>query len=624
MKTSFKPVWAGLCALALMTAALGAAPQPVSFYNDILPLFKRSCTGCHHPGKLKGQLDLTTYEALKKGGKHGPGFVAGEPKASILIEEVSGSEPSMPKEGEPLSKEEVALIERWIEEGAKDDTPADAASFKLAAPPTYRVPPVISALAYSPEGKHLAVSAYHEVLLFNAGNHQPAARLVGESPRIESVAFSPNGRLLGVAGGAPARFGEVQIWDVTTGQQIQALKLASDSLYGISFANEGDRVAVGGADKIVRILRISDGQELVKFDNHSDWVFGTLWTVDGTRLLTGSRDRAMKLIQVANGQFIDDINKLLEPVLCLARHPAQDLVAYGGELGTPRIYRISDNQGRTAANYDVNLVRELERQPDAVRAIAYSRDGNLVAVAGSWDEVRLYNPADGKRAHALKGHTGAIFALAFQPLKNQLLTGGFDGKLRLYDTTSGNLVSEFLPVTLEAVPRQAAAAAAGSAAPPQVPAVGSLARAGVEPENRSSNGGVAQRRRAAKKRIRTDSHPNGEVRAIPKGRVLCDLASLREANRRFQAESIEPARDPPRAPGRAAVMPAIQRMILGGSRPLRCVANHPRGVVDGKWSKALNQMRPVFGLVHPNSERALFDLCFPARRFHFTGARSQS
>ena len=50
-------------------------------------------------------------------------------------------------------------------------------------------------------------------------------------------------------------------------------------------------------------------------------MFGTLFTVDGQRFLTGSRDRAMKLVDARSGQFIDDINKLLEGILCIARHP---------------------------------------------------------------------------------------------------------------------------------------------------------------------------------------------------------------------------------------------------------------------------------------------------------------
>src|SRR6266498_2608099 len=160
--------WPVLLVLLLDWVAAGpacAGEPPVSYYNDLVPIFKRSCNGCHHPGKLKGQLDLTTFEAFKKGGKHGPGFVAGKPKESAILEEIRGDEPSMPKEGDPLSKAEIALIERWITENAKDDTPAGAGSFKLSAAPVYATPPVISALAFSPNGKVLAVSGYHEVLL---------------------------------------------------------------------------------------------------------------------------------------------------------------------------------------------------------------------------------------------------------------------------------------------------------------------------------------------------------------------------------------------------------------------------------------------------------------------------
>src|SRR5687767_1253133 len=153
--------------LAVAIAADAAETQkPVSYYREVTPILKRSCTGCHHPGKLKGDLDLTTHAAFLKGGKNGPGFQAGQPTNSVVIDEISGDEPSMPKEGDPLAKEEIALFKRWIAEGAKDDTPTN--SFRLAAPPVYTSAPVISALAFSPDGKQLAVSGYHEVLLHSA------------------------------------------------------------------------------------------------------------------------------------------------------------------------------------------------------------------------------------------------------------------------------------------------------------------------------------------------------------------------------------------------------------------------------------------------------------------------
>jgi hypothetical protein len=438
-----------LLSLTLPLSAAGA--PPVSFSKDIVPIFKRSCTGCHHPGKLKGELDLTSYAAFQKGGKHGSAFKPGDPEASRVVEDITGDEPSMPKEGDPLSKDEIALIERWIRQGAKDDTPAEAASrYTKDQPPIYQAPPVISSVAYSPDGKTLAVSGYYEVLLHHADGSGIIDRLVGGFPRIESISFSPDGKLLATSGGAPAQFGEVQVWELSTNSLLHSFKLSNDSLYGISFSPDSQLIAFGCADKSVRIFSVIEGKELVKFDNHSDWVFGTTFTVDGKRILTGSRDKAMKLISVANGQFIDDINKLLEGVLCIARHPTKDQIAYGGELGTPRIYKIAENQGRTAANNDVNLIREFERQPGSVHAIAYSPDGDLLAVGGVGGEVRLYYTKNGKRAATLTGHDGAVFSLTFQPGSKQICTGGFDGKVRLFDSGSGDLIKEFIPVPIQA------------------------------------------------------------------------------------------------------------------------------------------------------------------------------
>jgi WD40 repeat protein len=135
-------------------------------------------------------------------------------------------------------------------------------------------------------------------------------------------------------------------------------------------------------------------------------------------------------------------------VLCIARHPKEDVVVYGGELGVSRSYKISDNQGRTAANNDVNLKKEFERLPGAVHGVAYSPDGNTVAIGGAASEVRLYDAKEGKRTATLKGHDGAIFALAFNPPGKEIVTGGFDGQVRIYDVAKGDLLRSFVPVPL--------------------------------------------------------------------------------------------------------------------------------------------------------------------------------
>ena len=447
LRTS-KVLWAACLTSTLASGAVSAAEKPVSWWRDVTPIFKRSCNGCHNPNKLKGEVDTSTFAGLMKPGKQGPNFVAGDPAKSLLIASITGKEPDMPKEGDALSSQEVALITRWIQEGAKDDTPVDAYSTKLKEPPTYALPPVISTLDVSPDGQRLAVAGYHEVLLLDTDNWSIAGRLVGESPRIESVAFSPDGKSLGISGGAPARFGEIQIWNVADARQSQGFRLTTDSVFGLSWSPDGTRVATGGADKSVRVTRVSDGKELVKFDNHGDWVFRTTWLLDGGRLLSASRDRAMKLIDAASGQFIDDVNKLLEPIDCMVRHPREDSAAYGGAEGGLRVYRAKENQDRTAGNNDVNLVREYEHQPGPVHAVAFSPDGTLLAAGGTGTEVRVYETATGKRRATLKGHAGPIFALRFSPDGQRLYTAGFEGIVRAFDPASGALEVILYPVPL--------------------------------------------------------------------------------------------------------------------------------------------------------------------------------
>src|SRR5688572_32026829 len=146
------------CSLMVMMVGMAAAAttaraqdKPVSFYGDIRPIFNANCNACHKPEKTKGDLDMTSHAALMKGGKHGSTVVPGDPAKSELLKMISGPEPEMPEDGDPLKAEQIALIERWIKEGAKDDTPA-AGTVKFE-PPVYSAAPAISALAFSPDGQ---------------------------------------------------------------------------------------------------------------------------------------------------------------------------------------------------------------------------------------------------------------------------------------------------------------------------------------------------------------------------------------------------------------------------------------------------------------------------------------
>ena len=424
-----------------------ADEKPVSYFHDVKPIFNSNCNACHKPEKNKGELDMTTFASLMKGGKHGAAVVPGQPEKSKLVEMVSGDEPDMPKDTDPLHKEQIAIIERWIKQGAQDDTPA--AGSTIVATPVYKVPPVISAMAFSPDGSILAVSGYHEVLLHKPDGSGIIARLIGECPRIEGIAFSRDGRELAACGGAPGEFGQVQVWDPQSRKAIKTFNVSTDELYGVSFSPDTKSVAFGGADKIVHRINLDDGKEMLDFKAHADWVLGTFFTLDGKQLVSASRDKALKLIDLETSRFVDDINNPLEACISLARHPKEEKVIYGGDLGTARLYRISDNQGRTAGRNDTNLLTAFERQPGPVSAVAFSPDGNTVAL-GSMGEVRVYNSDNSaKPLLTLSGIQGPIYAIAYKPDGSEIAIGGADGIIRLFDPKTGNLIRQFVPVPIE-------------------------------------------------------------------------------------------------------------------------------------------------------------------------------
>jgi WD40 repeat protein len=427
-------------------AAAGAA-KPVSFQKQVAPVLARHCQGCHQPASRGGKLAVTSYALLKEGGTAGPAFHAGEPDKSPLVIWISGREPKMPKGGTPLPAATVALIRRWVAEGAKDDTVAARARFSAEHPPVYTAPPVITALAYSPDGKTLAVSGYHEVLLHQADGSGLVGRLIGSSDRIESLAYSPDGKLLVAVGGVPARSGEIQFWETSTNRLVNSLTASYDTFFGASFSPDGKLLAVGGADSTARVVSVPDGKQLVKLDSHTNWVFGTAFSKDGKHFVSASRDQAVKLTEVATGSFVDDINRHLSPVRTLARHPKEDQVLYGGDDGIPRLYTMFRTHVRTMNQEDYNLVRAFEKQPGPINAVAISPDGELAAI-GVASEVRVYKVADGSRVTTLRGAKGPIFAIAFHPEGKQVATGGLDGQARLFELPSGTLAKAFSPAPL--------------------------------------------------------------------------------------------------------------------------------------------------------------------------------
>jgi WD40 repeat protein len=445
--------WMGMLALGMLAlCGARAAAAPVSYHKQIWPILQTKCQGCHQPAAPGGKLVVISFADFLKGGEHGAGFLAGKPDGSLVLDYLTGKRTLMPKGGPALPAAEITLFRRWIAEGAKDDTPAVIDPISAVHPPVYASPPVITALAFAPDGQTLAVSGYRETLLHHADGSGLIARLVGKSQKIQSIAYSPDGKMLATVGGSPARFGEVQFWDTTNNHEINAVQTTFDTIFGGSFSPDGKQLGFGAADNSVRVVSVPDGKQTMRLDNHSDWVFATCFAVDPKTktldILSTSRDQAIKLTQVDNGSFIDDINTHYTALRCLVRNPKEDQVLCGGDDALPRLYKIFRTEVRTMNQEDHNLVRTFEKQSGTITALAFAPDGMRIAVGTETGMVNVYTVADGKLLAALPGAEGALFALAFTPDGKRLATGGLDGRVRLYDLSGGFLFKAFVPVPL--------------------------------------------------------------------------------------------------------------------------------------------------------------------------------
>jgi WD40 repeat protein len=426
------------------------AAAPASYFKEIRPILQSTCQGCHQPATKLGDLLLTTYEGLMAGGAKGRVVVPGDPDKSLLIGYLKGDvKPQMPFGSTPLTAPQIDLFSRWIREGAKDDTPASAKTrLEPGGPSVYHAAPVIAALAYSPDGQILAVSGYREVLLHKGDGSGLIARLPGLSDMVTSLAFSPDGSVLAAVGGTPATFGEVQLWDVAQHKMKRSITLTNDTLFGASFSPDGSKIGLGGADNAVYVYEVASGKQLVKINQHDGWVFGTVFSQDGSQIVSVSRDRAVKLSNVDKGIFIENINQLKGELVTIARQPKRDNVLVGGEDGVPALYMM--HRPRSLVIGDTStLIREYEKQDGPVISVAFSPDGQLMAVGTSAEEVRVYRTDTGERVASLKGHQGGIYSVVFRPNSEQLAAAGLDGMVRIYDLKSKQLAKSFVPVPLE-------------------------------------------------------------------------------------------------------------------------------------------------------------------------------
>jgi hypothetical protein len=425
--------------LALLFITLVASP--VSFRADIAPLLQRRCAACHCEDSAKGRYRLDTLARIAKPGESDlPPVVAGKPEESELFLRLIEKLPEdrMPQKADPLPSSEIALVERWIRDGASGD-PTDRErpivelardAFLRAAPAHYPRPLPVAALAFSPDGTRLAVGGYYEVTIWNIATGALVRRLGGLPERITAIAWEPQRDMIAVAGGSPAQWGAVVLLDSALRYQPRYLCDLPESALSVAFSPDGALLAAGCGDRAVRLFDTISGKQKRTLKQHADWVQSVAFNPDGTLLVTASRDRTARVFRVVSGDleatysghdgplisalFADD-----GTVLSLARGRA--LHAWSAEKGERRF-----------------AFDDLTGDPQQFALLPAG-----LVVANGDKMVGWFARGSTRETFTLLGHDDRVQALAVAPVGETFATGSADGVVCVWSLACGTWIRRF-------------------------------------------------------------------------------------------------------------------------------------------------------------------------------------
>jgi WD40 repeat protein len=420
--------------------------EPLIYEKDIEPILYKKCQFCHAGPVKEGRFDLGSYEALMRGGRNGKPVVPGKSAESLLVKSAGRTEkpymPPLKSDQEPLTPEELALLKLWIDQGAKPPTsgvrerpkvvltllPATVQPVRAIAisadkstvaagrgnqlhifeagsgnyvrslvdpnlmtadkkPVQAAHMSIVTALAFSPDGKILASGSYQEVVIWDAQTGAILHKLAGFADHVVTLAFSRDGKYLATGGGAPTEDGEIKIIDVATAKVVQDIKSGhSDTVYGVCFSPDGKMLATCGADKFVKVWEVPDGKLVKSFEGHTHHVLDVGWKADGKLLASAGADNVIKVWNFEKGEQERTINNA---------HTKQvtRLVFIGT---TSQVATCSGDQNAGVFNVDNGgRIRNIGGSKDFLYALAVSPDGAIIATGGEEGIVRLYNGGNG-------------------------------------------------------------------------------------------------------------------------------------------------------------------------------------------------------------------------------------
>jgi len=299
----------------------------------------------------------------------------------------------------------------------------------------------MSALAFSPDGKTLAVGGYQEVLLWDLANATLAKRIgVGQiGDFVRCVAFRNNGQWLAVAEGAPYGPGAVKVFDINSGQPTLAFAEPKDAVFAVAFSPDGKLLAAGGADNVARVWSVDENKLAGELKGHSDWVLGVSFSADGKFLVTSSADRTSQVWEVGTWKLAAKLDQM-EPVNGVAFGPNAELVAAAVAGPTDRMIRLRRRD-------NTQLARAIDMGVPGPLGVVWAPAGNRMYVPLTDKTVRVYDPNSGGHVATLSGHTDWVYAAALTADGAMLSSASADGTVKLWHTGENRLLATLVQVT---------------------------------------------------------------------------------------------------------------------------------------------------------------------------------
>ena len=205
------------------------------------------------------------------------------------------------------------------------------------------------------------------------------------SGRVNTLAFSPDGKTLATGSGEPSRSGELKLWDAATGALVKEFKGAhSDTVSSVDFSGDGKLLVSGAADRFVKAWTVADTKLVKSFEGHTHQVLGVTLKRDGRIIASAGADNAVKIWSLVTGEVVRTIQGFAKEATSINHVGVGDqFIATGGD-GKVRLINESGGDARSFTGAS-----------DFMYSAAATPDGKVVIAGGQDGVLRVWNGATG-------------------------------------------------------------------------------------------------------------------------------------------------------------------------------------------------------------------------------------